>query len=149
MHGIFQARILEWITFPFSRGSSQPRDQTQVSRITGSFFTRMSHQGSPRILEWVGYPFSRGSFWPRNWTRLSWIAGRFFTNWAIREALNGKKYIAIWKLLDLPEVHSGLSIRGYGKTGTNFLDNPTLSFWSVEDVNLFFILFYIFFPFFC
>ena len=33
--GILQARILEWVAFPFSRGSSQPRDQTQVSRIAG------------------------------------------------------------------------------------------------------------------
>ena len=37
--GILQARILEWIAFPFSRGSSQPRDQTQVSCIAGRFFT--------------------------------------------------------------------------------------------------------------
>ena len=33
VHGILQARILEWVAFPFSRGSSQPRDQTQVSHI--------------------------------------------------------------------------------------------------------------------
>ena len=33
--GILQARILEWVAMPFSRGSSQPRDQTQVSRIAG------------------------------------------------------------------------------------------------------------------
>ena len=39
VHGILQARILEWGAFPFSRGSSQPRDQTQVSRIAGGFFT--------------------------------------------------------------------------------------------------------------
>ena len=39
VHGILQARILEWVDFPFSRGSSQPRDQTQVSRIAGGFFT--------------------------------------------------------------------------------------------------------------
>ena len=38
-HGIFQARILEWVAFPFSRGSSQPRDRTQISRIAGGFFT--------------------------------------------------------------------------------------------------------------
>ena len=37
--GILQARILEWVAMPFSRGSSQPRDQTQVSRIAGGFFT--------------------------------------------------------------------------------------------------------------
>ena len=36
---ILQARILEWVAFPFSRGSSQPRDQTQVSCIAGRLFT--------------------------------------------------------------------------------------------------------------
>ena len=36
---ILQARILEWVAVPFSRGSSLPRDQTQVSRIAGGFFT--------------------------------------------------------------------------------------------------------------
>ena len=39
IHGIFQARILEWVAIAFSRGSSQPRDWTQVSCITGRFFT--------------------------------------------------------------------------------------------------------------
>ena len=39
VHGILQARILEWVAFPFSRGSSQPRDQTQVSCISGRFLT--------------------------------------------------------------------------------------------------------------
>ena len=39
VHGILQARILEWVAFPFSRGSSQLRNQTQVSCIAGSFFT--------------------------------------------------------------------------------------------------------------
>ena len=37
--GILQARILEWVVMPSSRGSSQPRDQTHVSCITGGFFT--------------------------------------------------------------------------------------------------------------
>ena len=40
VHGILQARILEWVAFPFSRGSSQPRDPTQVSCIAGRFFSR-------------------------------------------------------------------------------------------------------------
>ena len=39
VHGILQARILEWVAFTFSRGSSQPRDQTQTSCIAGRFFT--------------------------------------------------------------------------------------------------------------
>ena len=36
--GILQARILEWVAFPFSRGSSKPRDRTQVSCTAGGFF---------------------------------------------------------------------------------------------------------------
>ena len=39
VHGILQARILEWVAMPFSRGSSPPRDWTQVSHIAGGFFT--------------------------------------------------------------------------------------------------------------
>ena len=39
VHGILQARILEWVAFPFSRGSSQPGTRTQVSCIAGEFFT--------------------------------------------------------------------------------------------------------------
>jgi len=39
IHGILQARILEWVAMPFSRGSSQSRDWTQVSCIVAGFFT--------------------------------------------------------------------------------------------------------------
>ena len=39
VHGIPQARILEWVAFPFSRGSSSPRDRTQVPCFAGRFFT--------------------------------------------------------------------------------------------------------------
>ena len=40
VHAIHQARILEWVGISFSRGSSQPRVQTQVSHVAGRFFTR-------------------------------------------------------------------------------------------------------------
>ena len=39
IHGIFQARVLEWFVISFSRGSSQPRDRTQVSCIVGRHFS--------------------------------------------------------------------------------------------------------------
>ena len=39
IHGIFQARVLEWVAISFSRGSSRPRDRTQVSHIEGRHFT--------------------------------------------------------------------------------------------------------------
>ena len=48
VHGILQARILEWVPFPFSRESSQPRDRTQVSHIVGRFFTSWATQVKPK-----------------------------------------------------------------------------------------------------
>ena len=39
IHGIFQARMLEWVAMPSSRGTSQPRDQTHISCIAGRFLT--------------------------------------------------------------------------------------------------------------
>ena len=39
VHGIFQARVLEWVATAFSRGSSRPRNRTQVSRVAGRHFT--------------------------------------------------------------------------------------------------------------
>ena len=39
IHGIFQARVWEWVAISFSRGSSRPKDQTWVSRIVGRRFT--------------------------------------------------------------------------------------------------------------
>ena len=44
VHGILKATILEWVAFSFSRGSSQLRDQTQVSHIAGGFFTREAQE---------------------------------------------------------------------------------------------------------
>ena len=55
VHGILQARLLEWVVFPFFKGSSQPRDQTHVLCIRQILY-QLSHKGSPRILEWVTIP---------------------------------------------------------------------------------------------
>ena len=54
VHGILQARILEWVAVPFSRGSSQPRDQTQVSHIAGRFFTSWATREAQEY--WSGQP---------------------------------------------------------------------------------------------
>ena len=48
VHGISQARILEWVTISFPRGSFQPRDWTVVSCIAGRFFTIWATRGCPR-----------------------------------------------------------------------------------------------------
>ena len=47
VHGILQARILEWVAISFSRESFQPRDQTCISCIAGALHYLLSHQGSP------------------------------------------------------------------------------------------------------
>ena len=45
VHGILQARILEWVAISSSRGSCRPRNQTQVSCIAGRFFTNWDNLG--------------------------------------------------------------------------------------------------------
>ena len=51
LHGILQARILEWVAISFSRGSIQPRDQTQVSYIAGRCFTLCVYIGGLHITQ--------------------------------------------------------------------------------------------------
>ena len=105
VHGILQARILEWVAFPFSRGSSQSRDQTQVSCLQADSLPAepqgksLSHAqffhdpvgcsllgssvhgiSQARILVWVSISFFMGSSQPRDQTQVSCIAGRFFTS---------------------------------------------------------------------
>ena len=46
---ILQARILEWVAFPFSRGSSHPRDKTLVSHIAGGFFTSWATREAKKV----------------------------------------------------------------------------------------------------
>ena len=60
VHGILQARVLEWVAFCFSRQSSQPRDWTQVSHIAAGFFTSWTTReaqeygiGSLSLLQWI------------------------------------------------------------------------------------------------
>ena len=74
-----------------SRGSLQPRDQTQDLPHCRQIHYHLNHQGSPRVLEWVAHPFSRGSSWNR--TGISCNAGGFFTSWATREALMKQKFL--------------------------------------------------------
>ena len=51
--GIFQARILEWVAISFSRGSSRPRDQTQVSSTAGRFFTDWTMCTAETLVLWT------------------------------------------------------------------------------------------------
>ena len=69
VHGIFQARIQEWVTIPFSMGPSQPRDQTRVSCIAGRLFTVWAPRESLFIylstflsISLLGWPKSSSGF---------------------------------------------------------------------------------------
>ena len=67
IHGILQARVLDWVAISFSRGSSPPSDRTHISCITGGFFTAEPVLGSPLILVqlkkilWVLATFSKSN----------------------------------------------------------------------------------------
>ena len=70
VHRILQDRILEWVAFPFSWGSSQPRDQTQVSNVAGRFFA-----------SWLIREAHLHTSWPPNIycfpiTRLMWMESK-------------------------------------------------------------------------
>ena len=112
--GILQTRILKWVAISNSRGSFQPRDQTQVSHIAGRFFTSWATREVPAYLRlliflmavlipaWASSTSCHGwdiliNFWrlwgsagdriSRDGTQDSHTAGGFFTSWATREAL--------------------------------------------------------------
>ena len=60
VHGIFQARVLEWIAVSFSRGSSQPRNRSRVSHIAGRYFTIWANrEAQPRLK-----PQLNSKMWP-------------------------------------------------------------------------------------
>ena len=52
--GIIQARILEWVAMPSSRGSAQPRDQSQISRTAGRFFTNWATREAQEYWSYTG-----------------------------------------------------------------------------------------------
>ena len=52
-HGIFPARILQWVAIPFSQGSSQPRDETMSSALAGRFFYHWATWEAPQSTQWA------------------------------------------------------------------------------------------------
>ena len=82
VHGILQARVLEWGASSFSRGSSQPRDLTWVSHIVGKCFSHLSHQGSQTSLT--------DRLWLKQitlysqWTSPNWMKTFIVKGWGLR-----------------------------------------------------------------
>ena len=87
-HGIFQARVLEWVAISFSRGSSLPRDRTQVSHIAG----HLSHQGSPNHIN--------GSYISLKFFFLFRPHG-MWDSWFPNQGLNAHLLWKYWSLLPL------------------------------------------------
>ena len=88
-HGTLQARILEWVAVPIFRGSSQPRDQTQVSCIAGGFFTSWLTRKTLRRCE-------RG-------TNEKWFSGLGKAEtWSYREKLTWIKTSLSYRTLESP-----------------------------------------------
>ena len=86
VHGILQARILEWVSLSLLQGIFPTQGLNPGLPHYRQILYKLSHKGSLRMLEWVAYLFFSISSQPRNQTQVSCIAGRFFINWAIREA---------------------------------------------------------------
>ena len=64
VHGILQARMLERVAFPFSRGIFPTQGSNAGLPHCRQILYQLSHKGSPRILEWVAHPFSSRSSYP-------------------------------------------------------------------------------------
>ena len=82
VHGILQARILEWVAMPSFRGSSQPRNPTRVSRITGRFFTMWAPR-KPLIDQRYSPVLGRPSFIISPQITLVWLMSHLasFSRW--------------------------------------------------------------------
>ena len=89
--GMLQARILEWVAMPSSRGSSQPRDWTQVSCIAGGFFTvwvtRAAHNIKVTPAFFAKFIFSR--------SYLVTFIGLFVLCWSCKLSLGFESMVAI------------------------------------------------------
>ena len=98
VHGILQARILESVAFPFSRGSSQPRNRTGVSCIAGGFFTNWAINKENKITD------KR----KKNWLDLGGSQIRLQT------CLTGTFLVVQWLRLQAPSAEGPGSIPGQG-----------------------------------
>ena len=80
--GILQARILEWVTFPFSRGSSWPRNRTRISCIAGRFFTsRAMREHLPVFQKAEGKNVSRRKQWSTGSNAATRLSKERTKNW--------------------------------------------------------------------
>ena len=80
VHGIFQARILEWLTISFSSGSSQPRDKTRLSCTAGRFFTDWATREAPVCYVYFTTIFFLNKYSTRSHNAHFWLSPMPHTN---------------------------------------------------------------------
>ena len=138
VHGMLQARILEWIASPYSRGSSQPRDCTQVSRIAGGFFTNWA------IREALSTP-SNAPLKDLRWKSLaiSWMVSDRLKHYVLEiKSLFSKVIYALFSLLTIWNHRQYEHFRGYMSShwffwGAKDLQALSLLFlWCISTVSL-------------
>ena len=125
--GIFQARVLEWVAISFSRESSQPRDQTQVSHIADRRFniwaTRQAHAGQEAAVR-TGYG-TKDSFQIAKGVHQGCILSpcllNFYTEFIMRNT-------------GLPEAQAGIKIAGRNINNLRYADDTTLMAECEEEL---------------
>ena len=88
VHGLLQARILQWVAFPFSRDLPNPGIKPRSPTLQEDSLP--AEQGKPKNTGVGSLSLFRRSSRPRNRTRISCIAGGFFNNWAFRKEVEVK-----------------------------------------------------------
>ena len=114
VHEILQARILEWVDFLFSRGSSQPRDWIQVSLIAGRFFTSWA----TREAQWMWELDYKEGWVPKNWC---------FWTVVLEKTLESP---LDWK--EIKPVNSKGTLNSHGKDECWSWSSNTLATWCEE-----------------
>ena len=105
VHGIFQARVLEWVAISYSRGSSRPRDQTCISCVSCIGKRILYHCATREDLEY--YTVTKKSL-PSTYYHICWISSP-----SIYEILPQAKLLCVWKLIsvttnlkNVPKLHN-------------------------------------------
>ena len=126
VHGIFQARILEWVAMPSSRGSSRARDRTQVSCIAGRFFTN-----------WATREALLDSVWRQISCLAKWVSlpsrpesGEEHMCWSQTDLLSNLHSMALYMLLQADE----LCLSDVGPYSAEWLRYLQFRWWSKAQV---------------
>ena len=135
VHGILQARILEWVAFPFSRGSPNPGINPGFPHCRWILY-QLSHKGSPRILEGLAYLSLLQWLFPTQESNQGLLHCRqIFTNWAIRE---DRRRLPIWGIIvGMTNFHTA---KGKSALVSVLSSSCKIKIWLLISVNIYWTL---------